>query len=311
MDGLLAIYKPRKMVSKNVSRQLQKILGKKNPLGHVGTLDPMAEGVLPIVLGKATRLQDYLLNSTKIYDFTMRLGVHTDSLDLEGNTLFEEEPKSFDDLLLSESIAGMIGRQIQIPPIYSAIKWQGKPLYEYARAGRAAEVPLHELGRDVEIFSAEVLDWSADQIKVRVVCSKGTYIRVFAYDLAKKLGNFGVVTELTRRFSAGIAIEQCVRIDDLLTLDDITRNLIPIEDLHTGLNKVQVSNEVATKILQGQKQIVAFPDVDNTILGDLSPKHDEVLLIGDECKAFGIGAIIESSIEGNYNKKLIKLKRGL
>lgn len=311
MDGLLPIYKPRGMVSKDVSRLLQKILGKAVALGHVGTLDPMAEGVLPLLLGKATRLQDYLLNSMKIYDFTVKLGSHTDSLDLEGDLLFSEEVKPFDEKLLSDSLKSMIGSQIQTPPLYSAVKWQGKPLYEYARSGRGEEVPLAELSRPVEIFSASIISWDAGSMRVRVGCSKGTYVRVFAYDLAKKLGNLGVVTELKRLKSAGVDIQQCLNLDELSTLSEIQKSLVPMENLETGLLSIKVSVEAAAKILQGQKQVVAFPELDNNIQDVSFDKNQDFLLVGSDGKVFGIGVVVETLIDSSRNEKLIKLKRGL
>jgi tRNA pseudouridine55 synthase len=313
MDGLLPIYKPKGVISKDVSRILQKVIGRNHPIGHVGTLDPMAEGVLAIVLGKATRLQDYLVQSSKTYEFRVDLGRHTDSLDADGEILFEKPIVKFSEPQITQALKELTGTCIQTPPLYSAVKWQGKPLYEYARAGRGHEVPLEELSRDVEIYSATLLGFGEDFISCRIHCGKGTYVRVFAYDLCSKLDNCGTLTYLKRSEAAGVTSEQCLSVNDLLTIDDVKSKLIPLEDLKTGLRVVHVAEEIQEKLLQGQKQIVAFPPDLNMIDGESMDPEKDILLAGPSKKLFGIGAIVldQGPDEMGFHQFVIKLKRGL
>jgi len=315
MDGLLPIYKAKGMVSKDVSRILQKIIGKTHPIGHVGTLDPMAEGVLPIVLGKATRLQDYLLASKKIYEFKVELGRHTDSLDADGQVLLEKEIQPFDGFMLQEALSSLVGNYEQEPPLYSAVKWNGKPLYEYARSGLGDQVPLHELARKVEVFSATQLDYGDQFISCRVECGKGTYVRVFAYELCKRLSNYGHLTYLKRSFGSGVRAEDCVPTEELTSMEAILQHLIPMERLKTDLRHVEVSPLEAQKLLNGQKLTVVFPNEKNMISIREARISEEFLIYIPGPKLIGIGEILE--IFPNYqNGKdeftfLIKLKRGL
>jgi len=313
MDGLLPIYKPKGVISKDVSRILQKIIGKNHPIGHVGTLDPLAEGVLAIVLGKATRLQDYLLDAKKTYEFRVEFGKHTDSLDAEGAVLFEKPIVGFMESQILEALKELTGAYFQVPPLYSAVKWQGKPLYEYARAGRGDEVPLSELSRRIEIYSAQLLDFGDHYVSCKIQCSKGAYVRVFAYDLATKLGNFGHVTFLKRTEAAGVSAEKCLSLNGVSSKEDVLSKLLPMEDLETGLSVLRVSQAVEEKLLQGQKQIVAFPPELNKIASDTAITDKDILLAGPSQKLFGIGMVTErcsSEVVGS-NQFMIKLKRGL
>ncbi|MEI8026163.1 MAG: tRNA pseudouridine(55) synthase TruB [Pseudomonadota bacterium] len=313
MDGLLPIYKPKGVISKDVSRILQKVIGKNHPIGHVGTLDPLAEGVLAIVLGKATRLQDYLLDSKKTYEFRVELGKHTDSLDADGAVLFEKPVAGFSKTQILEALKELTGAYCQVPPLYSAVKWQGKPLYEYARAGRGDEVPLSELSRRIEIYAAELIDFGDHYITCRIECSKGAYVRVFAYDLCSKLGNYGNVTFLKRTEAAGVSAEKCLNLNEVNSKEDVLSKLLPMEVLETGLSILHVSQAVEEKILQGQKQIVAFPPELNKIGYDKALTDKDILLAGPSQKLFGIGMVIEQHEldEMGINRFMIKLKRGL
>lgn len=315
MDGLLPIYKAKGMVSKDVSRILQKIIGKTHPIGHVGTLDPMAEGVLPIVLGKATRLQDYLLASKKIYEFKVELGRHTDTMDADGQVLLEKEIQPFDGFMLQEALTSLEGNYEQEPPLYSAVKWNGKPLYEYARSGHGDQVPLHELSRKVEVFSATLLDYSDHFISCRVECGKGTYIRVFAYELCKRLNNYGHLTYLKRSFGSGVSSEDCVPTEALTSMEAILKHLIPMERLKTDLIHVEVNPLEAQKLLNGQKLTVVFPNEKNMISIREARILEEFLIYISGPKLIGIGEILEIFTNDQNGKDeftfLIKLKRGL
>ena len=187
MDGLIIINKPKNCTSHDIVSKAKKILQEK--VGHTGTLDPMAQGVLPLLIGKGTLCSKYLINHDKIYDVQLQLGISTDTKDIEGKIL---ETKEVDKKILEKEyilniFKGVIGKQEQLPPIYSAIKVNGKKLYQYAREGKTVEIKP----REIEIYSLELLkiNKNENQIEFRVKCSKGTYIRSLCEDIAKKLGN--------------------------------------------------------------------------------------------------------------------------
>ena len=172
------------MISKDVSRRLSPYL-RGIRVGHVGTLDPAAEGVLPIVLGGATRLADYFLDTPKVYDFDLQLGVLTDTLDRDGQVL---ERRPWEHVTLDtarRAVSSLLACEQQVPPAYSAVKYRGRPLYEYARSGRLAEVDFASLAREVQIKRAELLALDGSLLRVEVKCSKGTYVRVLAQKIAE------------------------------------------------------------------------------------------------------------------------------
>lgn len=213
MNGILIINKPKQYTSHDVVAKVKKICGEK--VGHTGTLDPMATGVLPLLLGQGTKLSKYLINHDKTYIATIQLGKKTDTLDSEGNII---EEKGVDEkLLIKENVQQVLecqkGKQIQTPPIYSAIKVNGKKLYEYARKGVEVEIPK----RKIEIYNIELLniDEKDKTIEFRVHCSKGTYIRTLCEDIAEKLGTIGYMKELNRIQVGQFELNQAVTIEDI------------------------------------------------------------------------------------------------
>ena len=187
MDGLIIVNKPKNCTSHDIVRIAKKNLQEK--VGHTGTLDPMAQGVLPLLIGKGTLCSKYLINHDKVYDVQLQLGIKTDTADQEGKIL---ETKKVDEKILEKEyilniFKEVIGKQEQLPPIYSAIKVNGKKLYQYAREGKKVEIKP----RNIEIYDLKLLkiNKSKNQIEFRVECSKGTYIRSLCEDIAKKLGN--------------------------------------------------------------------------------------------------------------------------
>lgn len=186
MNGIIIINKEKGYTSNDVVQIVKKIF--KEKVGHTGTLDPMATGVLPLLIGKGTNLSTYLINHDKIYHATLTLGQKMDTGDVEGNVVEEKdvEPKMLDKMYVNDILKSFIGKQIQTPPIYSAIKVNGKKLYEYARNGQEVEIPT----RNITIHNMKLIELNEDvkQIKFEVHCSKGTYIRTLCEDIAKKLG---------------------------------------------------------------------------------------------------------------------------
>ena len=211
MNGILIVNKPKQYTSHDVVAKVKKIC--KEKVGHTGTLDPMATGVLPLLLGQGTKLSKYLINHDKTYIATIQLGQKTDTLDSEGNIIEEKsvDKSTWDKARIQQTLETLEGKQVQTPPMYSAIKVNGKKLYEYARNGE--EVEIKE--RDIEIMMIELIDFSNNEIVFDVKCSKGTYIRSLCVDIAKKLGYPGHMSHLERRQAGRFLITDCITLEQL------------------------------------------------------------------------------------------------
>ena len=194
MDGIILINKPKEWTSHDIVNKVKKILNEK--VGHTGTLDPMATGVLPLLVGKGTLCSKYLINHNKTYKVKLELGKKTDTADTEGKIVEEKE-------VLNK----FLGKQEQIPPIYSAIKVNGKKLYEYARKGQTVEIKP----RQIEIYSIELLsiDKNLKQIEFKVSCSKGTYIRSLCEDIGNKLRNCSIYERIAKNQGWGFFYNKC------------------------------------------------------------------------------------------------------
>lgn len=211
MDGVLVVRKEKGFTSHDVVAKLRGILHMKK-IGHTGTLDPEAEGVLPVVLGKATRLVDMLTEKEKTYETVLRLGIETDTQDMTGQVL-KELPVQISEEKLKETVESFLGEQQQIPPMYSALKVNGKKLYELAREGKTVE----RKARPVTFYKIQIMEKDFPLIKLEVTCSKGTYIRTLCHDIGQKLGCGGCMEELLRTRSGQFTLE------DSLTLDEIQK----------------------------------------------------------------------------------------
>lgn len=193
MDGIIVVNKPSGCTSHDIVSKIRKSL-KLKKVGHTGTLDPLATGVLPILLGNATKLSKYLINHDKEYVATIKLGVKTETGDIEGSIIDEQKVPLFTEEQIIEALNSFVGKQKQMPPMYSAIKVNGKKLYEYARNGEKIEVTP----RDIEIYNISFLQYIDNKIKFKVSCSKGTYIRSLCEDIAQKLNTVGTMENLER-----------------------------------------------------------------------------------------------------------------
>lgn len=300
LSGVLVVDKPVGMISKDVSRWLTKKIGSKLKMGHAGTLDPAADGVLPILLGKATRLQDLMLDLPKTYECQMCLGYETDSLDLDGEVIKEMHLAEISKQQLEKASKSLLGSQRQVPPIYSAVKYRGKPLYSYARSGRAAEIDLESLARYVEIYEFKILEFSGQIVTFRLRCSKGTYVRVAAKALAEKLGTCGTVTKLSRMESSGLERAQAASLEEIDKFLEKTGKLrdpllIPIEKLDLGLESLAIEDpRSVTRLLSGQKVYLekGLPEVRGSKIANLIGKQpqDKILLLDNYGRVFGLGA---------------------
>lgn len=263
MFGFLNIYKPKGITSHDVVSILRKIT-KIKQIGHTGTLDPFAQGVLPICIGKATRLIEYLQDD-KEYIAQIQFGQNTDTYDIDG-----EVTENFDKKITADDLKNILpefrGEISQLPPIYSAIKVNGKKLYDYARKGESVEIKP----RKVTISKLELLDFDIEKqtAKIIVGCSKGTYIRSLAFDIGKKLGCGAFLSELTRTKAGTFNIENTVSLENLKAKEDVKNKLI---------NPIDILNLPIKELSENEKEKVSHGmSIQNTTnIGDL----DIVILI--------------------------------
>jgi tRNA pseudouridine55 synthase len=245
MDGFLNIYKKKGPTSYDVIRAIKKHL-KINRVGHAGNLDPMGEGVLVVGIGKATRFLEFIMNETKEYRVKVKFGILTTTLDSEGEVIQEMPVPTLDREKLLSVLAQFQGEIEQVPPSFSAIKFEGKRLYEYAREG----VFLVPKPRKVKIHKIDLLEIGDDYIVIDVECSSGTYMRSLARDIGQKLGTVAIVEDLTRLRVGDYRIENAVQIDDGKKLIE---SIIPI---HEGLpmkTSVFLNPSGATMFMNGNK----------------------------------------------------------
>ena len=189
-QGIIVIHKEKGFTSHDVVAKLRGILHMKK-IGHTGTLDPDATGVLPVALGKGTKLVDLLTDKEKTYEAVLHLGIDTDTQDMSG-TVLEERPVNVTEEEVRKVLKSFVGEQLQVPPMYSALKVNGKKLYELAREGKTVE----RKARPVCFYEIEPLEFHLPLVKIRVTCSKGTYIRTLCHDIGEKLGCGGCMEEL-------------------------------------------------------------------------------------------------------------------
>jgi len=255
MDGIIIINKPKDMTSNNVVNKVKHILNCK--VGHTGTLDPNATGVLPLLLGDGTKFSKYLINHDKKYRATLKLGIKMSTADVEGDVIEEKEvDKSiFDKDKLKEVLNSFTGKQTQTPPIYSAIKVKGKKLYDYARRGIDVEIPI----REIEIYEMELIgyDDTCNMVTFEVACSKGTYIRSLCEDIAEKLNTVGYMLDLERLMVGDFYIENSVLIGELEenvnNLNWIEKHIISIENLMDKYPRLDLPTKKLEPFLNGVK----------------------------------------------------------
>lgn len=248
MNGILNVYKEPGFTSHDVVAKLRGIC-KQKKIGHTGTLDPEAVGVLPVCLGSGTKLCDMLTDKSKEYEAVLLLGQVTDTQDVTG-TVLEEHEVTVDEEQAVEAIRSFVGAYEQIPPMYSALKVNGKRLYELARAGKEVE----RKGRPVEIHSIEILSVSLPEITFRVACSKGTYIRTLCHDIGQKLGCGGTMKSLKRTRVGIFTIDGALKLsqlEELAAQGRLEEKVIPVEAMFTELPALTVKDAFARLIENG------------------------------------------------------------
>lgn len=249
-NGILNVYKEKGYTSHDVVAKLRGIL-KQKKIGHTGTLDPDAQGVLPICLGKGTKLCDMLEDKDKTYRATLLLGQSTDTQDTSG-TVIERKLVQCGENEVIEAINSFIGDYKQIPPMYSALKVNGKKLYELAREGKIIE----REARLVKIYRIDIEEINLPRVTIQVYCSKGTYIRTLCNDIGEKLGCLGCMEELLRVKANGLSIEDSLKIDEIIALKDknsIEEKIVPIDYVFRAYPRVIIDKEYNKLIYNGNQ----------------------------------------------------------
>lgn len=253
MDGIIIINKEKNWTSNDIVQKLKGIFHEK--VGHTGTLDPQATGVLPILIGKGTNLSKYLINHDKEYIATIKLGTKTSTADGEGKII---ETKNVSEIMLEEDyikkvLESFIGNQTQIPPMYSAIKVNGKKLYDYARKGQKVEVQP----RNIKIYDIKLVGISKEEkeITYKVRCSKGTYIRTLSENIAEKLGTVGFMKNLNRTMVGEFLINQAIKISEVEEIlkngDNIEEKIITVEKFFENKPRIELNDNNLKKFLNG------------------------------------------------------------
>lgn len=252
IDGIINVYKEPGFTSFDVVAKLRGIL-KQKKIGHTGTLDPMAEGVLMVCLGKGTKLVDMITSGTKEYEASMRLGLTTDTEDITGQVLTSS---IIDPNITIDNIQGIInsfvGKYNQIPPMYSAIKKDGKKLYEYARSG----IEIEREPRPVEIFSIDNISINLPDISFKVHCSKGTYIRSLCRDIGEKVGCGGTLTGLTRSEVHGFYLKDSLKLSQIQELNDqdkLLEFILPVDALLKQYTAYEINDKYNKYLYNGNK----------------------------------------------------------
>ena len=254
MDGIIIINKPKNCTSHDIVRKAKKILNEK--VGHTGTLDPNATGVLPLLIGKGTQISKYIINHDKTYEAVLQLGEKTDTADIEGEVI-ETKPvdsKCLEAKFIEQTLKALEGEQEQVPTMYSAIKINGKKLYEYARNGEKVEIEP----RKIEIYSLELININEanKQIEFRVSCSKGTYIRTLCENIAEKLGTVGYMKELKRTQVGEFKIEDAITIEEL----EQNQTCITIENYFRQNKNINLNEKKLQLFLNGVQLTWPLPD---------------------------------------------------
>ncbi|OFI07732.1 tRNA pseudouridine synthase B [Clostridium acetireducens DSM 10703] len=244
MDGVINVYKLVGMTSFDVVRKVRNISNTKK-VGHTGTLDPEASGVLPICIGKATKIVDYIMNEDKIYKAKLKLGIVTDTYDKEGN-IIENNEVNVSEEEINFVINDFIGNIKQIPPMYSAIKVKGKRLYDLARKG----IEIERKPRDITIHYIKILNINIPYVDIEVFCSKGTYIRSLCYDIGKKLNCGASMWALERIKTGGFQVHNSIEIDKL-DKTNILNYLIPIDEALYKYDKIYLDIKYKNLVLNG------------------------------------------------------------
>lgn len=245
MDGFLNVNKPKGMTSHDVVDEIRRLVGREK-VGHTGTLDPEATGVLPLAIGKATKIIQFL-EGGKGYRATMRLGITTDTQDMTGKIITKNERINIPEERIREVLKNFLGKIEQIPPMVSALKIKGKRLYKLAREGKEIERPK----RTIEIYRLDPLDYEPPDITFEVSCSRGTYIRTLCHDMGKALGCGACLKDLVRTKSGIFTLEESHPLEELKKLSNLEKYLVSMNKALGHLSIVEIKEKVRESVLNG------------------------------------------------------------
>lgn len=251
MNGIIIVNKPKGFTSQDVVSKVKKILNIKKA-GHTGTLDPLATGVLPVLLGNYTKLSKYLIEHDKVYRAKIQFGEKRDTGDLEGKVMETSSQRVESASKIEDVLKSMIGKQMQVPPMYSAIKVNGKKLYEYARAGEKVDIPA----REIEIYQLNLVDFNEKMqiLEIEIKCSKGTYIRTLCEDISEKLGTVGFMLELVRTQVEKFKIEEALTLEEIEEKKNkLEKYLRKIEDIFQEFPRIDLPVEKQNLFFNGVK----------------------------------------------------------
>ena len=288
IHGIINVYKEKGFTSHDVVAKLRGIVGQKK-IGHTGTLDPDAEGVLPVCLGKATKVCDLLTDKSKEYEAVLLLGKVTDTQDITGTVLEEKDVKVTEEAV-RETVLSFVGDYMQIPPMYSALKVNGKKLCDLAREGKTVE----RQARPVKILTIDILDVTLPRVRMRVHCSKGTYIRTLCNDIGEKLGCGGCMEELLRTRVERFGLTVAVKLDEVQKVmeeGNIERLILPVDRMFDqypaakttpqGDLLVHNGNRIFPELLQEELKVdggyVRVYDSRETFIGLYEKKTDQMI----------------------------------
>lgn len=276
IDGIINVYKEKGFTSFDVVAKLRGILRTKK-IGHTGTLDPDAEGVLPVCIGRATKVCDILTDKDKVYEAVMLLGVETDTQDTSGAVLSEKQVEVSEEEV-KKAILSFVGDYAQVPPMYSALKVNGKKLYELAREGKSVE----RKARNVQIFSIEILEVNLPRVRMSVHCSKGTYIRTLCHDIGTMLGCGGCMEKLLRTKVGVFELKDTLKlseIDELAKAGAVEEKIISVDELFEDYVKVWVKQAFDVVVHNGNR-------VEKRMFTEKLPLNTERLRVYDSENVF-------------------------
>ena len=289
MLGLLLLDKPQDITSFGAVARIKRLAGEKR-VGHTGTLDPVATGVLPILIGRATVLSQYLIEADKSYTATVKLGIATDSCDITGEVISEREV-NVTEQDIDDTLQKFKGKQMQVPPMFSAIKQNGVRMYELARKGETVEIPA----REIEVFSLDKTSGVNENNEFQIDCnvSKGTYIRSLCRDIGEALGTGATLTALRRTKTAGFDISRWVKLDDL-TPENIADYILPCDLVVDYMPSVTISHKQAIRFGNGGELSLERVKYENF-------KDNEIYRVYFEDKFLGLG-------RADTDKNLLKIE---
>lgn len=309
MNGIINVDKPAGWTSQDVLNKLKGTFRKLDvkKIGHTGTLDPMATGLLTICLGKATRIIEYLDGDIKAYQCTMKLGMATDTLDITGEIITTADFSFVTENMIREAFARYTGVVSQVPPKYSALKLNGRPLYEYARSGQNIDVSIKKREIYIESIYISCINLEEGMVSFVVRCSKGTYIRTICDDIGKELGCYAAMFELKRLLNGVFTLDDAFTIDELVDMEisELKAHILPVDSGLLNLGRIDIADNSRKKFINGMKILECFYEIIELPKSDYKYKVPEHL---NFYKVYNDGVFLGSaSIDEKRNLKAEKV----